>query len=116
MRSETIDKIEKIGVVVHKGGFGINPIGAMSGYRQTCALWDKSEEPTAEEMLAMQSIVAKMLSNFTPEEKKGLKAKGVNTVTLKKEDGQWSFRRLTWRPNVWSHTSSSLTALEKDIA
>jgi len=117
MRKEIIERLKTIGVSIHKGGFECNLIDAMSGYRPVCALWYESEEPTEEEITILERIVAKKLSSFDREEVKGLAAEGANTVTLKKENGEWMFRRLTWtqRP-LWSPKSSSLALIENEIA
>ncbi|KPJ56894.1 hypothetical protein AMJ49_03170 [Parcubacteria bacterium DG_74_2] len=107
MRQEIIKRLKKIGVSIHKGGYGYNPISGVFGRRPVCAMWHESEEPTKEEMTILERIVKKILSGFDPSEVKGFAAKAANTVTLKKEQGKWAFRRLTWKGGLWSSNVSS---------
>ena len=109
MNEAMIEKIKAVGVAIHRGGFSYNPIVGMFSKREVLAIWQESEDPSDEEINTMAGLVQKMLSDFGPNSKEGFKASAANTVTLKKENGKWSFRRLTWttRP-LWSEISSSL--------
>jgi hypothetical protein len=116
MKKETTERLKNIGIATHEGGFSSNGLETKSRKRAVCAIWHESEEPTREERIILKRIVKKLLDGFGPTEVEGFNAKAADTVTLKKEDGKWRFRRLTWKKrNSWSRIDGSLETIEAAI-
>ncbi|MEK7377252.1 MAG: hypothetical protein AABZ57_08875, partial [Candidatus Margulisiibacteriota bacterium] len=87
-------------------GFAWDPIqGLFSGATPFLAVYGGSEEPTPEEMGTIEKIVKKLADGWNSSLVKDFTAEGANTVTLKKQDGRWTFRRMTWRVGPTWHNS-----------
>lgn len=103
MKQEVMDGLQEVGVHLHSGGFGCDSFASMMARLPLVAIWYESEEPTLEEMQVLAAIVKERADLFRPSAVENFRVEGVNTVTLKKIGGQWTFRRLTWtRGPTWS--------------
>lgn len=116
MKQGTIEKLKKIGVLIHQGGFYFSVIGYGLRMRPVCAIWHESEEPTEEEINILAEFVRKRLDEFSPRDRHEFLARGVNTTILKKEKGKWTFRLLTWDVGpTWHPEFNSLEEIKKKL-
>jgi hypothetical protein len=107
MRKEIIQKLRAIGVYLHAGGMYWDPIrGMAAGHSPLFAIWEESEEPTEAEIELLRGIVLETIRkfHFVPTQKFLFPL--ANTITLKKDAGQWTFRQMTWRTGPPWHTKS----------
>lgn len=116
MKKATIKKLEKIGVLIHRGGFYFDAIGYGLRMRPVCAMWHESEEPTKEEIDTLAEFVRKRLDEFSPQDRHEFLVRGVNTTTVKKENGKWTFRHLTWDIGpTWHPEFGSLEEIKEKL-
>ncbi|MDP3999338.1 MAG: hypothetical protein Q8P76_01935 [bacterium] len=109
LTKRTKAKLMKMGIYTHAGGFGYDPIMAMGSRTAVMAIWYESEEPTAEELVLLKEIYQGRVTKWYPDVDKNFLAMSANTTTLKKENGVWTYRRMTWREGpTWSQKSGTL--------
>lgn|GEM_PF-3178210 len=90
--------IEKC-IYVACGGFSFDVLSSLASVAPLIAVHQTSEEPTDEEIEFIHSRILKDEAGIYVSdriEKKRYAVEGHNTVTLKKENGKWVYRRLTW--------------------
>jgi len=96
MNQGLIERLRKIGVYLHSGGLSYNPIMAFSAKIPLVAIWKESEEPTDQEISQLAEIVETMAGHYKPTAVHDFIVEGANMVTLRKVNGKWTFRRMTW--------------------
>lgn len=98
MRKRTVSRLRKVGIYIHRGGFAYDATVNMFEKRPACMLWHKSEHPNRDEIKELGAIVEAWFKKFgilrIPED---FLEEGANTITFKKENGRWTFRKLTWK-------------------
>ena len=115
MKESTIERLRRVGVFLHKSGFDYNPLLGAFDKRPLCAIWHKSEEPTEKEIGILTEIVQEKIDKFNPRAVEGFSIEGANTITFKKEDGKWTFRRLTWSMGpTWYPKPGSLEEIREE--
>ena len=108
--------LDDAGLPIHKGGFAYDPIDSHFTKYPVLAVWHESELPTEEELKTLVEIAQEKISRFNPQYTHGFLAEGANMITVKKEKGQWTYHKLTWRQGpIWSPNLTSLSELRKGI-
>ena len=99
LSEQMIKRLHERCIYVASGGFHFDVLLNLSSLTPLIAVYETSEEPTDKEI---EFIHARILNDeagiYIPEkiEEKRYAIEGHNTMTLKKENGKWMYRRLTW--------------------
>lgn len=115
MRIMTMERLMQRRIFIHRGGFSDDPAVTIMRENPIMAVWQDSEDPTEAEIKLLADILRAHVKNFYPDAKNG-RAKGANTVTLKKENGLWTFRHRTWSQGPqWHPQPGSLEEIRKKL-
>lgn len=116
LKKNTIEELRKVGVYLHKGGFGYDSLSSAFISLPLCAIWYESEEPTPDELTELSEIPKALAEYFNPQCVRNYCVEGVNMVTLKKENGKWTYRKMTWSEGpMWYPKYGSLENIKEEI-
>lgn len=113
------NKLLKKFIYIATGGFNFNILLNFNTKVPLIAIWEESEDPTDEEIEVIYSRILKgAASIYYPHviEQQKYTDEGHNTVTLKKEGGLWTFRRLTWSQGpMWSQKTGTIEEIAEEL-
>ena len=95
MEATMVARLEAIGVPIHKGGLDGTNLTLALARNFFLAIYEDSEKPTEEELEQIEALRQHIATRFgaSLEVKQGISA---NMVTIRKTEGRWTFRKMTW--------------------
>ncbi|TSC51887.1 MAG: hypothetical protein LiPW41_654 [Parcubacteria group bacterium LiPW_41] len=99
LSEQIIKKLHEKYIYLASGGFHFDVLLNIGALAPLIAIHETSEEPTDEEIKFIHSRILNDEAGIYIQDRikeKKYAIEGHNTVTLKKENGKWNYRRLTW--------------------
>lgn len=112
MDQKCIERLKSLGCAIQSGGLNSSDVSLGMMVMPFLAIYETTEDPTEEEMQQILELRQHIAMQFGAS-KESVDARGANMVTIKKENGRWTFRRLTWRVGpLWHPTVKTLADIQ----